>query len=45
MAETKSVRVSIEVWKRLMNLKVEWGAKDLDEVVRRLLDAWKTYGT
>jgi predicted CopG family antitoxin len=32
----KTVKVSVDVWERLMRLKIEMRARSLDEVVREL---------
>jgi len=37
----KTLHVSEDVWVELMRLKLELRAKNIDEVLRRLLEAWK----
>ena len=37
----KTLHVSEDVWVELMRLKLELRAKNVDEVLRRLLEAWK----
>jgi len=34
--EEKTVKVSVDVWERLMKLKIEMRARSLDEVIREL---------
>ena len=38
----KTLHVSDDVWVELMRLKLELRAKNVDEVLRRLLEAWKS---
>ncbi len=37
----KTINVSDEVWAELTKLKVDFKAKTLDEVLRRILSEWK----
>jgi predicted CopG family antitoxin len=37
----KTVHVSEDVWVELMRLKLDLRARSMDEVLRRLLEAWK----
>jgi len=37
----KTLHVSEDVWVELMRLKLELRARNIDEVLRRLLEAWK----
>jgi hypothetical protein len=34
----KSIWVSEEVWKKLINIKYRYGFRNLDEVIRKLLE-------
>jgi len=37
----KTIQISDEVWAELTHLKADLKARSLDEVLRRLLEAWK----
>ena len=37
----KTLHVSEDVWVELMKLKLELRAKNMDEVLRRILSEWK----
>ena len=37
----KTITISDEVWAELTHLKADLKARSLDEVLRRLLEAWK----
>jgi len=37
----KTIHVSEDVWLELLRIKLDLRAKNMDEVLRRLLEAWK----
>lgn len=36
--ETKSLKVSVPTWKKLNKMKFEYGYKNIDEIIDKLLD-------
>jgi predicted CopG family antitoxin len=39
--ERKTVTISLETWRRLLNLKGELNARSLDEVLEELIKTWE----
>jgi predicted CopG family antitoxin len=37
----KTVTISLETWRRLLNLKGELNARSLDEVLKELMRTWE----
>jgi len=38
---SKSIRISVETWKKLMNLKIEENLRSLDDVIQKLINIYE----
>jgi len=39
----KSIRISVETWRKLMNLKIEGNLRSLDDVIQNLIKVYEAH--
>jgi len=39
----KSIRISVETWRKLMNLKIEGNLRSLDDVIQKLINIYEAH--